>query len=376
MTTQSITLQPGDILTVQVPATVIVPPPVLTPPGQVTDLRLVSASESSITLVFTEVSGGNGLPANYDLRYSPTPLVWSQAAVELQVSGTVIGNQRNITIIGLTPALAYQFQIVAYRGTLNVDAVFGSLSNIVSITTLGVVIPPPAPPLTGLHVINDQPWNQLVGNGWQYLRRTSTKDDIIISDSTAPRSPPNALRILFPPTMQPNTEPTVHWMALARPTEIETEWDGKLSPNWTASPAGAGKITFLMVSGGGQVYTNYYHQGGDPTVGWLPGPPFRVGINTEWAPYGQRVWLPNKAITLVGLDSWHNYRVYYKWASTPSASDGIIRWWVDGVLNGDYTNVQYPTTRGFVEFQYAPTRQLVPPTEQWMDIDHTIVRVA
>ena len=35
--------------------------------------------------------------------------------------------------------------------------------------------------------------------------------------------------------------------------------------------------------------------------------------------------------------------------------DGIIRWWMDGVLVGDYTNVKFPNDNGFVEYQISPT---------------------
>jgi hypothetical protein len=50
--------------------------------------------------------------------------------------------------------------------------------------------------------------------------------------------------------------------------------------------------------------------------------------------------------------------------------DGIIRFWIDGVLNGNYTDVQYPAS-SFIEFQYAPTLQTPPPAEQYMYVDHT-----
>ena len=35
--------------------------------------------------------------------------------------------------------------------------------------------------------------------------------------------------------------------------------------------------------------------------------------------------------------------------------DGIIRWWMDGVLVGNYTNVKFPNDNGFVEYQISPT---------------------
>lgn len=352
------------------------PTPIPTAPLTVTDLAVSSPTTSSLLVTFTEVSGGTGSPANYELRYSTGNLVWGTAISWPVLVGTSVGAKRAVVVTGLLPGTSYQFQLVAFRGTLNVDAVFGNFSNVANGITTSVVVPPPPPSPVGTlpRVLNDQSWLQLTGNGWSYLKRTNPRDAVIALDATAPKSPSSVLRIFFTPGMQPDTEPTVHWMALHGETEIETEWWGKLSPNWTASPAGAGKITFLM-GNGGQVYTNYYHQGGNEVTGWVPGPPYRFGINTEWAPYGQKLWLPNKTVTLIPLDKWVRFRAYYKWASAAGAADGILRFWVDDVLNGDYANVQYPANRGFIEFQYAPTRQNVPPTEQWMDIDHTIVRV-
>jgi len=34
--------------------------------------------------------------------------------------------------------------------------------------------------------------------------------------------------------------------------------------------------------------------------------------------------------------------------------DGVTRWWVDGVLDGAYTNLQMPADAGFVEYDFAP----------------------
>jgi len=35
----------------------------------------------------------------------------------------------------------------------------------------------------------------------------------------------------------------------------------------------------------------FYHPSDDGSV---QGAPYRIGINTEWAPYGQRIWLPKR----------------------------------------------------------------------------------
>jgi hypothetical protein len=227
-------------------------------------------------------------------------------------------------------------------------------------------------------VLNEQPWNLLTGNGWNFLRRTSSRDDDIAIDASAPFSLSSVLRIIFTPGCCVDAEPSVHWMSLPRPKEIYTAWWMKLSSSWENNAAGAGKITFLWTdNGSGQVYTNLYHPCSypEPCSPTTQGPPYKIGANTEWSPYGQRIWYPNVTTTWVSPGTWYRIEFYYRWETTPGSSgDGIIRWWVNGVLNGDYTNVTYPSAGGFQQFEYAPSRQRVN-VEQYMYIDHTHVSV-
>jgi hypothetical protein len=217
----------------------------------------------------------------------------------------------------------------------------------------------------GFRTRNDQSWDAVTGNGWSYRRRQSSKNDDIVSDSTAPESARNVLRIIFTPDMDRDSEPSVHWMTFGtnRPREIFTGWWMKLSPNWKASPAGGGKIAFLWPPDGeGQVYANI---GGS-------GAPHRININTEWAPYGQKFWEPNVRTTSVTYDRWYRVEWYMRWETSPGAGDGIIRWWVNGSLNGDYRNVRFPDCC-LQQFEFAPTLQNPPSSEQYMYIDHTYV---
>ena len=50
-----------------------------------------------------------------------------------------------------------------------------------------------------------------------------------------------------------------------------------------------------------------------------------------------------------------------------------MRWWVDGTLNGNYTNVIYPADGGFVEFQFPFTRQATPTQTSDVYLDHVRV---
>jgi hypothetical protein len=225
----------------------------------------------------------------------------------------------------------------------------------------------PLEPASGPARVTDQPWDSLTANGWNYLRRTSSKDADIVTDATAPSSPPHVLRITFTPGMSRDTEPGVHWTRLPEPREVHASWWVKLSANWTPSPAGAAKLTFLHTGpdGQGQVYT---------ALGGASAPHSMV-VNTEWAPYGQRFWEPNVTTSPIAYNRWYRVEWYVKWESVPRAGDGILRWWIDGVLNGDYRNVRFPDEgTGFQQFEFAPTVQKPPPADQYMYIDHTAIR--
>ena len=123
-------------------ATRLVP---VTPLGTVSDLKVAGATDTAVTLSFTEVSDGSGRPATYDVRYvSGSTLSWgastpsvSRGSCANPLTGTSIGAKRSCTVLGLTPGTTYSFELVAYRGTLNLNAVFGGLSNITTGATTG-----------------------------------------------------------------------------------------------------------------------------------------------------------------------------------------------------------------------------------------------
>jgi hypothetical protein len=105
-------------------------------PGTVTDLSVASVSDSTVTLTWTEVDDGTGNPAKYALRYGTPTISWGDAyPTEVSVEGSSIGSPIQYTWEGLEPGTDYEFQLVSYRGTLNVDATFGGWSDVVGATT-------------------------------------------------------------------------------------------------------------------------------------------------------------------------------------------------------------------------------------------------
>jgi hypothetical protein len=131
-------------------------PIIADPPGAVSDLAVVATTEASATLSFTQVGDGLGHPAQYDVRYSLGPMSWGSGTsatigtCAAPVSGTAVGQTLSCVVLGLSPSTSYNFQMVAFRGTLNGGAVFGGLSNVAATSTQSIT--PPAPVVTSVTV--------------------------------------------------------------------------------------------------------------------------------------------------------------------------------------------------------------------------------
>lgn len=126
-------------------AAIIVAPRPL--PGAVADLVVDSVSDSSVVLRFTDVDDGRGRPAAYDVRYAPPPIAWGTATIisrgscATPVFGVAVGATHRCAVLGLAAGADYDFQLVAFRGTLNRNAVFGELSNVATATTAASTAP-------------------------------------------------------------------------------------------------------------------------------------------------------------------------------------------------------------------------------------------
>jgi len=137
-----------------------------TDPGDVV-LSFVSKTENSVTVkVDSESDDGTGSPSNYAARFwksaDANPSWGFHNTTEFVTSGVSIGAALNIPVNGLDASVEYQIQTIPFRGTLNVDAVFGSLSNVITQTTNAGSTPPLAP--SGLSVVVDS--TQQVTHSW------------------------------------------------------------------------------------------------------------------------------------------------------------------------------------------------------------------
>ena len=121
--------------------------------GTASNLSASAAGANSVTLSFTEVTDGAGQPAKYDVRFSSSGTLWggarsvTQGTCSTPLAGTTVGAVKTCTVLGLSPSTAYQFQLIAFRGTIGAGAVYGALSNLAGATTSSAAnVMPPAKP--------------------------------------------------------------------------------------------------------------------------------------------------------------------------------------------------------------------------------------
>jgi len=207
----------------------------------------------------------------------------------------------------------------------------------------------------GSTVITDYSFDTIPGQGWQNNGGSS-----IVIDPTAPLSPSSVLKFPYPVGFIGGSAPDTAFYPLNNLSEIYLGYWWKPSNPWQAHPSLFNKIAFQFTNGsGGQLFQVMHGNGVDEPYQVISTLEFTVdNSHLNQFGFGQ----PNGAWTLFGnaskgkvsLGQWHRIEVYIKQGTTKSSKNGILRWWVDGILVGNYSNVNYPNTL-FNEFQFSPT---------------------
>jgi len=334
----------------------------VTNPGTVTDLAVVGVADTGVTLAFTEVSDGTGQPASYDVRYQVGTIAWGGAASSVSpgtcatpVAGTAIAAKRTCTVLGLTPATAYQFQLIAFRGTLALNAVFGGLSNIVGATTTGSVTgsgapqPGPSDPIIfqdGFESGDLSSWTQDPSAGRYSL-------------STAParvHAGTHALQALFTPT---NGYGLITRWFMPGYDEVFVKFYVMFQEGFKNQRSDGAGMHFLVVCGNNindsrscwgkpAIVPNgadYFYAGLDPEEVNLPTLQ-PLSFYTYWPGmtccYGNVQFQPSPKVALV-TGQWQEVVFHIK-LNTPGQSDGLQEVWLNGVKKLSQQNMRWRTT--------------------------------
>ena len=116
-------------------------------PGMIQDLGIVSTTDTSVVLRWTQVDDGLGGPALYQLRYASPTLDVDSTGTSVVIAGTAVGAILEHTVAGLRRGSPYEFQLAAFRGAQEQEVVFGAASNTASGRTTGE---PPVPTIIRL----------------------------------------------------------------------------------------------------------------------------------------------------------------------------------------------------------------------------------
>jgi hypothetical protein len=372
--------------------------------GTVKNLAVAGSTDSSITLSFTEVTNGSGKAASYDMRSTGgTSLTWwlangslnSKGTCVSPMAGTTIGTSRTCVVKGLVPGTTYSFQLVAFTGTLGVNAVFGGLSNVSTGTTKGAVgastsgDPLPSPGATilrdtrrgGAHDLQAAGMTTLMQadallgtakmadaySAWDFTTNVDGRGlhAYVVKWSGVGANCPidaQATRMIYFPTAPKHV--FYQWK----------QWMGR-----TATGGGIGTVGDFTVNNpncnnsGRKMWLAYrspdtpdgrvdyiWHPAGPDIESWYgiaPNP------GTIFQNLG-RDFNPEQAIGQV-----NTYTLEYQAESAPGASDGLVRLWVNGVKRMEYLR-QATGTQGFAESEFptifrAPLRD---QTEYFWDV--------
>jgi hypothetical protein len=186
----------------------------------------------------------------------------------------------------------------------------------------------------------------------------------LATDSTAPLSPSSVLRALYPIGFPSGKGPiNVYYTGVSGLRELYVGYWFKPSNPWQGDTSTFNKMHFFMSQNAGSSggWNQVIDMHGDVNG------PFDFSVyfpNTSASnghlgtvhcdPVGScQIW-PNVNHVQAKLGQWQRIEHYMKMSTSLTSRDGIIRWWVDGVLVGNYTNVNYPQNP-LGEFQFAPT---------------------
>ena len=197
----------------------------------------------------------------------------------------------------------------------------------------------------GFRVMVDEPFDALDENGWQGAQRQTTNGSglSLEVDAAAPFSPSGVLSFKYASGFQGGSEPGVKYYA--PPAPVRETYFGfwwKASNPWEDHPSHVNTIADLFAETSGVIFIQL--DGSNNTIDVVP----EFDNDT-------RILTANVQATPVVLGTWHKIEWYLKYSSSASGRDGVTRWWLDGVLQGEYTNLQMPEDAGFVEYDFSPT---------------------
>jgi uncharacterized protein YjdB len=329
-----------------------------TPPPPTTPAAAVASVTISPATVSVNVLGSAQLSAT--LRDASGNVLTGRSVTWSSANGLVAGVSQSGTVTGLVAG--------GTTITASSEGVSGNAS--VNVTLL----PAPAPPTGGswpnmpstYSILSDQAFNPLLLPGWELIWNP-VGNGTIANNSTAPFSASSVFEVKYPAGYPGGTAPATQVYGVGGKRNLYVGMWWKANAEWEGHWTGVNKLQFLyLANGGGDLCMVAYGP---------PGGPYELRTALQFVGADSRIWLrPNTATGVVNMGGWHRIEWLVEY-NTPGNANGVVKWWIDGQLVGDYRDVTFPSG-GLEEYKLSPTWGGVEGTKTRTDyfwFDHVVI---
>jgi hypothetical protein len=211
----------------------------------------------------------------------------------------------------------------------------------------------------GLTPLTDQAWTAALSainafqgdNAWTYYSGDlGAASADVFGEGTGPLSPPNVLRFTYllgdpAPVAALTTQRVRYYMPPMAKIYVGFWIKASNSAVLNGLAATGSKVFYLNTGIANHQVTNDYWMAMDtPNAQNNPnGAAWNMYDNT-----GGTTYFPNVTTSVPTLNVWHRVEIY-------AEMTGVLKWWIDGVLNGSYANAVFRNT-GFDWFSHEPIR--------------------
>lgn len=215
----------------------------------------------------------------------------------------------------------------------------------------------------GFSVITDQPWtlrsDDTASRGWVRLWGVTK----IVHDATARFSPTSVLEIEYPSGFGGGEAPGTEAILLPGVRQVYVGIWWKPSDPWQGHNSNTNKIQYVFTRNRGSMFMAMYGP---------PGGPFHLRVYPQFSSSNGTWLVPNVAQKSVALGLWHRIEWLIVYNTTHDVPNGIVRWWLDGELVGDYGDIAFPD-EPMSEYKLSPVWGGVGDAKahrDWFRYDH------
>jgi hypothetical protein len=159
-----------------------------------------------------------------------------------------------------------------------------------------------------------------------------------VNDSTAPKSPPNVLRAIYPKGFtSAGTGPGAAEISLPGVRTVYISYYARVSSNWVGHDSEVNKELYLYHHDVPNLYFTLRGAGRAPLVPDVALQEMVVAGKKETA---DRDLAQNAGTARITRGKWYHVELLVS-GNTAGKSDGSVDWWVDGIHAGSYRNLRF-----------------------------------